>query len=216
LNTGVVIALLGAESTGKTTLAHQLAAALMPQRHAVVVAEYLREFCDHHGRTPMASEQSNIADEQTRRIAAAAKTADVVIADTTALMTAVYSELIFGQIHLHAQTMATHAASVSLTLVSALDVPWQADGLQRDGKHSREPTDNALRAALSQARIDYTVVSGLGPTRLAKALSCVERALAAPVLNFAAKSPKPCWHWHCERCSDADCERRSLFGFVKP
>jgi molybdopterin-guanine dinucleotide biosynthesis protein len=48
-----VIALLGAESTGKTVLAGALAGALAtPARRVAVVAEYLREFCDRHGRTP--------------------------------------------------------------------------------------------------------------------------------------------------------------------
>ena len=66
-----VIALLGAESTGKTTLAHALAGALAarpslpraPAKRIAVVAEYLREFCDRHGRTPRREEQVHIADD---------------------------------------------------------------------------------------------------------------------------------------------------------
>ncbi len=72
---GTVIALLGAESTGKTTLAHALALELRALgRRAVVVGEYLREFCDLQRRTPRADEQAAIADEQWRRITAAAGT----------------------------------------------------------------------------------------------------------------------------------------------
>ena len=93
----VVVALLGAESTGKTTLAQALVTRLsVDGRRVALVSEYLREFCDRHGRTPRQDEQVDIADEQTRRIAAAARTHDLVIADTTALMIAVYSDPVFG------------------------------------------------------------------------------------------------------------------------
>ena len=66
-----VIALLGAESTGKTTLARELGTALAGRGERVaVVAEYLREFCEREGRTPRREEQRGIAAEQSRRIAA--------------------------------------------------------------------------------------------------------------------------------------------------
>ena len=78
---GFVIALLGAESTGKTTLASALAERLAADGHvAVVVPEYLREFCDRQQRTPRHDEQQGIAAEQTRRIEAAAQSHALVIA----------------------------------------------------------------------------------------------------------------------------------------
>lgn len=202
---GFVIALLGAESTGKTTLAHELRDALAtPQRRVTMVDEYLREFCDAHGRTPHHDEQPGIADEQTRRIDEAAQTHDLVIADTTALMIAVYSDHVFGDSSLHAAALATHALC-GLTLLTALDLPWQADGLQRDGPHVREPVDARLRAALERAGLAYSVVGGLGPARCQAALASVQRALNPPAANASTR-----WRWHCERCGDSDCERHSL------
>src|SRR4051812_2232298 len=100
---GQVIAVLGAESTGKTTLAMRLADALRTKdRSVAVVAEYLREFCDERGRTPHAHEQQAIADTQSQRIEDASRTHDVTIADTTALMIAVYSDHVFGDTSLYA------------------------------------------------------------------------------------------------------------------
>ena len=61
-----------------------------------VVGEYLREFCDRERRTPRIDEQRGIAAEQARRIEAAAQRHDIVIADTSALMIAVYSDQVFG------------------------------------------------------------------------------------------------------------------------
>ena len=174
-----VVALLGAESTGKTTLAGQIAVALAGRGVAVeVVAEVLREFCDAHARTPRRDEQAAIAAAQTARIGVAATHADVVVADTTALMIAVYSDLVFADTSLYEEAIAAQRR-VDLTLVTALDLPWQADGLMRDGAHVREPVDAKLRAALMRGGIAATTVAGAGPARLAAALAAIDAALAA-------------------------------------
>jgi nicotinamide riboside kinase len=206
---GLVIALLGAESTGKTTLAQALAATLAAEgRDVAVVPEYLREFCDTHARTPRIDEQRGIAAEQTRRIAAAAAQHACVIADTSALMIAVYSDQVFGDTRLYADAQAAHAQGCDLTLLTALDLPWQADGLQRDGPQVREPVDAKVRAALERAGVPYAVVFGSGDARLGAALAAVRRALAGPPADDEAAAPR--WHWHCERCGDADCERHRI------
>ncbi|MBK7531750.1 AAA family ATPase [Piscinibacter sp.] len=200
-----VIGLLGAESTGKTTLAAELGAALAaPGRRVAVVPEFLREFCHRAGRTPRQDEQAGIAAQQSLRIAEAAESHDIVVADTTALMIAVYSEQVFGDTSLYDSALADHARS-SLTLLTALDLPWQADGLQRDGPHVREPVDALVRAALARAAIDCAVVFGQGPQRLANALAAVQRALHPPQDDGTKR-----WQWVCDRCGDAGCERHWL------
>jgi len=173
-----VVALLGAESTGKTTLAGEIAAVLVARGRAVeVVPEVLREFCDAHARTPRRDEQAGIAAAQTARIAAAATRAAIVVADTTALMVAVYSDLVFGDTSLYDDALAAQR-TIDLTLVTALDLPWQADGLMRDGAHVREPVDAKLRAALARAAIAATTVAGVGAERVAGALAAIDAALA--------------------------------------
>jgi nicotinamide riboside kinase len=204
-----VVALLGAESTGKTTLAQALAAALArDDRRVAFVTEYLREFCELHGRTPRQDEQAHIAAEQTLRIAAAARTHDLVIADTTALMIAVYSDIVFGDTGLYASAEAAHRTACGLTLLTALDLPWQADGLQRDGPHVREPVDALVRAALGRADAPYSVVFGHGEARTQAALASVRHALA-PRDTDTDDDGTARWHWHCERCGDAACERHA-------
>ena len=104
---GSVIALLGAESTGKTTLARGLVDALAAQgRRVAWVEEFLREFCLREGRTPRQHEQAAIAHTQSQRIAEAARGHDIVVADTTALMIAVYSQLLFDDDSLVAAALA--------------------------------------------------------------------------------------------------------------
>lgn len=199
----IVIAIVGAESSGKTTLAAALHERLVAAgRRAALVAEVLREFCDREGRTPRRDEQAAIAAEQTRRIEAAAREHEFVVADTTALMTAVYSELVFEDLSLYAAAEAAHRRC-DLTLLTALDLPWQADGLQRDGAHVRAPVDALVRAALMRMEVAFSVVAGRSEARTEAAWRALQHRLA-PRTEVADPAPR----WYCERCGDPGCERR--------
>lgn len=202
LPAGSVIAVLGAESTGKTALAQALAARLQQRGvQTTWVGEYLREWCDREGRTPRPDEQAAIAAEQTRRIAEAAA-GGVVVADTTALMTAIYSDMLFDDRSLHADALAAQRG-YAVTLLTALDLPWVADGLQRDGPQVREPVDDRVRAALAGAGLGFSVVHGTGEQRLANAWNAIGRT--GDVERTGARSD---WRWPCDKCSDPVCEHR--------
>jgi len=213
---GRVFALLGAESTGKTELAKALVTTLEARgTPCTLVSEYLREWCDREGRVPRPDEQQAIVTEQTRRIVAAAAHGDV-IADTTALMTAIYSDLLFADSSLYPDALAAQR-SYAVTLVTALDVPWVADGLQRDGPHVREPVDALLRKALSRGHIAYSVVYGSGAQRLANALTAIDfslRSLATPAISDPSDAITRIHSWTCERCSDPACEHRLFSDLI--
>jgi len=175
---GFVVALLGAESTGKTTLAAEIGAALAARGLRVaVVGEALREFCDANARTPRHDEQAAIAAAQSERIDAAAARHEIVVADTSALMIAVYSDFVFTDASRYAGALAAQR-HCDLTLVTALDLPWQPDGLQRDGAHVRAPVDALLRSVLARAGIAFTTIAGVGSERAEAALRAIDFALA--------------------------------------
>lgn len=180
------VAIVGAESTGKTTLACELATQLARDSGLRVawVPEVLREWCDLAGRTPLAHEQAAIVRAQHERIEAAAAAHDVVVCDTTALMTAVYSRLVFGDRSLDELALALHR-SVALTLLTALDLPWVPDGHQRNGEHVRAPVDALLRELLLAHRLPWAVIGGAGPARLQQAVNAV-----APLIVRAAVPPR--------------------------
>lgn len=216
-----LIAIVGAESTGKSTLARELATALRTgDRRVALVDEHLRTWCDRTGRTPRADEQAAILHEQHRRIEAAASAHDVVVCDTTGLMTAVYSRHVFADASLEAAAAAWHRR-VDLTLLMALDLPWVPDGHQRDGAHVREPVDASLRALLSAHGLPFAVIGGRGPARLEAALDAVPPAWQ-PSLGVAA-APRGLFTrltdegtvgeraWRCE-CCVPEAERLSRRG----
>ncbi len=220
------IAIVGAESTGKTALAQALAQRLASDTglKTTWVPEWLRQWCEHTGRTPLAHEQPAIARAQHERIEAAAATHEVVVCDTTALMTAVYSRWVFGDRSLEARAAQLHRR-MDATLLTALDLPWVADGLQRDGPQVREPVDTLLRELLLTHRLSFALVAGKGAARLEAAVDAV-----APLLRARAeRRPGQAGHglfsrlqqrnqhpaarrWRCEGCDDPACEQRLRAG----
>lgn len=207
------IALLGAESTGKTALAEALARHFNGSgKTAVAVHEVLRAWCLRRGREPRPEEQLAIAQEQERRVDEAAARADVVVADTTALMVAVYAAMLYEDDPLHRFAIASQRR-YDATLVMGLDLPWVADGLHRQGPQARDAVDACLRAELARAGIAYRVVYGDGARRLEGALAALDaatRTQAAPPQGNAA------WVWSCEKCSDPECEHRLFSRMLGP
>jgi nicotinamide riboside kinase len=209
----LVIAVVGAESTGKTDLCRDLAAHLgrTTARRCTWVPETLRDWCEAQGRTPLQHEQQAIAAAQTERIAEAARRHDVVVADTTALMTAVYSEIVFGDDSLGPAAAAGHRLC-QLTLLTAIDLPWVADGLQRDGPQVREPVDTRLRNLLQRHGIGFSLVCGSGPQRLQSALAALSPWLGPTDDDAPATASLSRWQRVCQRCSDPACEHASLLA----
>jgi HTH-type transcriptional repressor of NAD biosynthesis genes len=206
-----VVALVGGESSGKTTLSQALAAHL-GRVHGLrcrLVDEHLRHWCEAAGRAPLAHEQAAIAARQARLIAeaAAAPGADLVIADTTALVVAAYSELYFEDRTLWPEAIEWQRG-YDLTLLMGLDLPWVSDGLFRDGPEVRARTDAVLRRVLHEAGLAFQTIWGQGEERLHNALRPIGRLLGRELAP-----PLPDWGhgrlaWRCERCGDADCEHR--------
>jgi nicotinamide riboside kinase len=205
------IAILGAESTGKSCLTHALAGVMQSRGHRVrTVAEVLRSWCEREGRTPLAHEQIGIAQTQAQAVMCIQQA--WVISDTTPLMTAVYSHLLFADESLYPMALA-HQALFDTTLLTGLDLPWVADGLQRDGPQLRGPVDTLVRQALEGAGMAFRVVYGHGHQRLNNALLAlglpgVDEAagLTRDNAQFAINEGRTVWQ--CNECSDPDCEHK--------
>jgi nicotinamide riboside kinase len=212
---GLRIAILGAESTGKTALAQALAQRIADDTglRATWVPEFLREWCETTGRTPRQDEQAGIAAEQGRRIDTAAASHDVVLCDTAPLMVSIYSEYVFADRSLHGSALAWHQRC-DLTLVTALDLPWMADGLFREGPHVREPIDALVRGLLIGAGLPWATIGGTGQRRVEAALDAL-----APLLRrrpqprrglftrLAERDADPsAARWTCDHCDLPDCE----------
>ena len=175
------IAIVGAESTGKTELSRQLAQHLhRPAQPVRLLPELLRHWCDSQGRTPRADEQHALLLAQADALEQAVTElpgSGHLIADTTPLLTAVFSDYLFGDRSLYRPAIAQQRR-YDATLLTGLDLPWVADGIQRDGPQVRQPVDRLLRTALVQAGLPFCVIYGQGRQRLGNALRALRNAPA--------------------------------------
>ncbi len=165
------IAIMGAESTGKTSLAQALAQAL-PM--AASTTEALRTWVHANQRTPEQHEQRAIMQAQMEaEDTLSAQGFSIVLCDTTPLTIALTSVHYFNDDSLLADAVAHHRLYAH-TLVCAPDVPWVADGLQRDGPHIRAAVAVQLDEALARYGISAIRVHGAGETRAAHALAALQ------------------------------------------
>ena len=231
-NRVIRVALLGAESTGKTSLSQHITDALLAQgQMAVYVPEVLREWCQMNGRTPALHEQRQIAQQQAERIFSIRE--GWVIADTTPLMTAVYSDYVFNDPSLYEEALELQA-QFDLTLVMGLDVAWVPDGLQRDGEHVRQPVDSLIRQAMAKKQLPFKVIYGQDQARLNAALLAISQGIAnlnepldlkfsAPGLQLTQAQREVSQYglnqgktvWRCDLCSDSECEHRLFSDLLK-
>ncbi|MFC0250283.1 AAA family ATPase [Massilia consociata] len=166
------VALLGAESSGKSTLAEALAA----HYKTVWVPEYLREFVDTHARVPFESDQYPIARTQlAREDALAGQARRFLFCDTTPLMTALYSRQYWGRVDPQLARLDSRH-DYAWTFVTAPDSPWEPDGLQRESEEVRQEVHRMLVETLVARGIPYVLLEGDLPYRVRQ----VEALLGQP------------------------------------
>jgi NadR type nicotinamide-nucleotide adenylyltransferase len=166
-----VVVVTGSECTGKTTLAKELAALF----DAACSAEFAREYLDRKGAVLNASDVEPIARGQMEvEDAAMAAGTGVVVKDTDLVSTVVYASHYYGTCPAWIERAAGDRLG-DLYLLLHPDVPWVADGLQRD-----RPTDRARLHDLFRERLDglgarVADVTGDWAVRRARAVEAIER-----------------------------------------
>ena len=83
-------------------------------------------------------------------------------------MTALYSGVYWGRVD-PALAALDLRHDYAVTLVAAPDLPWVADGLQRESAAARQHVHQALVDKLERRAIAYTLLSGSLEQRLAQA-----------------------------------------------
>jgi NadR type nicotinamide-nucleotide adenylyltransferase len=166
------VCVLGAESTGTTTLARDLAETLA----TVWVEEYGREYSEQKMRLNDPEWRSEefvaIADEQNHREDAAARESNrVLICDTNAFATTLW----------HRRYMGSHSKAVEeiacrhrcdLYLLTGDEIPFIQDGL-RDGEHIRQEMHGWFEKALSGQPVPWMLLRGTREQRLSRAMEAV-------------------------------------------
>ncbi|MEO6447219.1 MAG: ATP-binding protein [Gemmatimonadaceae bacterium] len=178
------IVVIGGESTGKTTLARDLARALRTNW----VPEYSREYAERLEREltaadvePIARGQMAAEDEGALEAAGGYTRSSLVkqevVLDTDLVSTTVYAELYYG----HCPTWILEAARArlgDLYLLCLPDLPWEPDGV-RDRPLHRVEVLQRFTSRLTEWNATVMTISGGGTQRLEHALAAVRGWRAA-------------------------------------
>jgi NadR type nicotinamide-nucleotide adenylyltransferase len=166
------VAVTGSESTGKTTLARELAGhfgTLWVGEQSRTYAERVRRSLTAEDVSPIASEQ--IAAEDSAMADASRRGDRWLFLDTDLLSTVVYSRHYYGSCPSWIEAEA-RVRLADLYLVADIDLSWQPDGV-RDRPHARDELDRAFREVLTEYHARSCHVRGMGEHRLASALKCI-------------------------------------------
>lgn len=162
------VVLHGPESTGKTVLSKTLAARFA----GLAVPEYGRAYCELHGVDCDAEDLLNIAAGQDAAIDAAGRESPgLIVSDTDALLTEVWSHMMLGE-----SCFKTSPPRVSgaLYLLTGIDTPFIQDALRVYGDEaSRRRFFELSRAALEHYGVDFVTIRGDWPEREAAAIQAV-------------------------------------------
>ncbi|MCC6269697.1 MAG: AAA family ATPase [Microbacteriaceae bacterium] len=172
------VVVLGAESTGSTTLAEALAHEL----HTHWVPEYGREYSLIREGGPFAEwhteEFDLVVDRQIAREWAARRTAPVpvIVCDTDVLATALWHERYLGAPA--PQILATAKVHrPTFYVLTGDDIPFVQDGI-RDGEHLRHEMAERFRTTLRAQSVPFIEVRGSVAERVAIALAALRPVLA--------------------------------------
>jgi len=167
------IAIVGPESTGKSTLTKLLA----KHYHTLWVAEFARYYCAALTAPCTMQDEINMFHGQValEESVLAMAEQDFIFCDTTFLTVKIWSDEMLGEtpsIVLDALQERTY----DLYLLLDIDLPWQEDPL-RDFPHMREHFMNIWYQELENLGARYVLINGI-EDRLQKAINAVDTFLA--------------------------------------
>ncbi len=184
-STVIKIALFGPESTGKTTLAKQLAAHYKTAWVPEFARAYLQEkwdeeqkICDIDDMLPIAYGQVQLENEN---LAVANK---YLFCDTNLLVTKVFSEVYYN----YCDPLLKEAAQeheYDLFFLTDIDVPWEKDDL-RDKAEGRESVFDIFRQSLIANNKPFITLSGNKDWRLKTAIAIVDGLTKAKKSGFSS------------------------------
>lgn len=168
----IKIAVVGPESTGKSTMS----AFLAEHYHTVWVPEYAREYCAKLIEQPTWQDETNMFHGQLALEAAILPKANkLLICDTTFITVKIWSDEIFGETPQEVvDELPKHPYDLYLLL--DIDLPWQDDPL-RDFPHKREHFMDVWHKELQNLNANYMTISGTGDDRYKSAVEAIDNYL---------------------------------------
>lgn len=164
------IAVLGAESTGKTTLARSLALRFQ----TVWIPENAREYMTTHSGEYKIEDIEKIAQEQLAQESRFVNTANqFLFVDTELIIAKVWSIDVFGKCPAWIETEMIRN-KYDLYLLTANDLPWVADPVRVNAQR-RDYFFNWYKRELDSHNLPYEIVTGRYEARLLNAITAIRK-----------------------------------------
>ncbi len=164
------IAVVGPESTGKSTMSAYLA----KRYQTVWVPEYAREYCEKLTEPPTWQDEVNMfyGQLELEKEILAKVTNNILICDTTFITVKIWSDQMFGKSPQEVlDELPKHRYDLYLLL--DIDLPWEDDPL-RDFPDMREHFMDVWHRELQQLKANYVVISGSGAERYENAVAAID------------------------------------------
>ncbi len=167
------IAVVGPESTGKSTMANYLAKEL----GTVCVPEYARYYCKNLNNQYTLQYETNMFYGQVALEEALTASANngLMVCDTTILTVKIWSDHLFGYTP-EEVTEEIRSRKYDLYLLMDIDLPWEDDPL-RDFPTERAHFMQVWKEELKALQAEYVIISGLEEARLQNGLNAVKKQL---------------------------------------
>jgi NadR type nicotinamide-nucleotide adenylyltransferase len=168
---GLTVCLHGIESVGKSTLAERLA----DHYRTILVPEYGRSHCEAHGTDCREEDLMLIGEAQQAMIEAARPWANrLLVADTDALMTAAWSQMMIG--YTPDQLICHRKADLYLMLGS--DVPFVDDGTRvYKTDEQRDRFQRIARDTLALSQTNFVEVIGNWDERFETCIAAIDAVI---------------------------------------
>lgn len=162
------VCVLGAESTGTTTLAETLAKRLKTEWVAEYGRQYLVNKAARNESDWRSEEFTHIAEQQNRLENLAARNANrILVCDTNAFATALWHRRYMGNRSPNVEAIAGRSRC-DLYLLTGDEIPFVQDGL-RDGEHIRHEMHTWFEQALAAQSVRWAILRGPLEHRIEKA-----------------------------------------------
>jgi NadR type nicotinamide-nucleotide adenylyltransferase len=169
----LAVAIVGVESTGKSTLAEDLA----KYYDTEWVEEFARKYLERAGQHYSYDDILHIAQKQHQLITETIQThteKTLIIIDTELLVTKIWEEYVFGKCHSWIENTLPQQ-TYQLYLLTDIDLPWEPDPLREYPElEKRQEIHQLYLFHLEKYGFNFHLVSGNRQERLQKAIEIIE------------------------------------------
>lgn len=178
MGSGIRIAIIGPESTGKTLLAENLA----KYYKGDYIPEFARNYVESLNRQYNYNDVVKIAEHILHTWNESIDQQQTIFFDTEMIITKVWFQVVFNRVPTEMDTWLK-TMSFDAFLLCRDDLPWISDPVRENGGHMRHILLEKYKSEITKTGIPFTIIEGEGAQRIANASSALSKLTLLPDLS---------------------------------